>query len=114
MRLLVRSFILLLLVSTVIPVMARAAVSDTRGADVSGDEEALEKPFSSGKWITADHSRLPLLQQEFTSGPEVTAVCLECHNEAGKQVMESIHWTWICPADPTGRMGKNGLTLNNF
>ena len=65
-------------------------------------------------WITADHSKFKGLQQDFASGPEVTAVCLNCHNEAGKQVSESIHWTWLCPADPTGRMGKNGVTLNNF
>jgi len=67
-----------------------------------------------GQWLTADHSRFPELQKEFSAGPEVTAACLSCHNEAGNQIQETIHWTWICPADSTGRMGKNGITLNNF
>ena len=54
------------------------------------------------------------MQGNFTSGPEVTAACLSCHNEAGKQVQKTIHWTWICPQDPNKEMGKAGITLNNF
>lgn len=65
-------------------------------------------------WITADHSEFDALDKEFTSGPEVTKNCLSCHNEAAKQVHETIHWTWMCPADPNEEMGKNGLTYNNF
>jgi len=69
---------------------------------------------SAGPWTTVDHSKIEALQQDFDSGPEVTEACLSCHNEAAKQVQETIHWTWICPADPQGVMGKNGLTINNF
>ena len=36
-------------------------------------------------WITADHSRHDVLQQDFTSGPEVTKACLSCHSEAAAQ-----------------------------
>jgi hypothetical protein len=69
---------------------------------------------SAAPWSTVDHSKLEALQQDFDSGPEVTEACLSCHNEAAKQVQQTIHWTWICPADPQGVMGKNGLTMNNF
>jgi hypothetical protein len=65
-------------------------------------------------WITADHSRHEELKQDFESGPEVTEACLSCHNKAAAQFHETIHWTWTCPADPEGVMGKNGLTMNNF
>lgn len=65
-------------------------------------------------WITADHSKFEALDKEFTSGPEVTATCLTCHNEAAEQIHQTIHWTWMCPADPNEEMGKNGLTYNNF
>ncbi len=66
------------------------------------------------RWITADHSRHEVLKKNFTSGPEVTEACLSCHNEAGHQLHQVIHWTWLCPADPENKMGKAGLTLNNF
>ena len=66
------------------------------------------------RWITADHSRHEALKKPFNSGPEVTEACLSCHNEAARQFHQVIHWTWLCPADPEGKMGKAGLTLNNF
>lgn len=44
-------------------------------------------------WITADHTRHEILQQEFTSGPEVTKACLSCHSEAATQFRQTIHWT---------------------
>lgn len=63
---------------------------------------------------TADHSRFEQLGQAFGSGPEVTKACLGCHNDAGKQFMETIHWTWICPHSGDGDLGKAGKSLNNF
>ena len=104
-------FLLMVFAILVLPVSSVSAAQDT---DIKGFEDDQEDIKQPKKWITADHSKFSRLQQDFTSGPEVTAVCLNCHNQAGKQVSESIHWTWLCPADPTGRMGKNGVTLNNF
>ncbi len=78
-----------------------------------GDTEGVVFP-TARPWTTADHSSFPSLQQDFQSGPEVTETCLSCHNKAASQVQETIHWRWICPADPEGVMGKIGLTLNNF
>lgn len=70
---------------------------------------------------TADHSTFEVLQQDFQSGPEVTAACLTCHTEASKQLMQTSHWTWICPraeeelAEKQGRVvGKGEHVINNF
>jgi len=91
------------------------AAQDPTNADADyGVEEARKMAEVPQGWITADHSKFEALQKDFTSGPEVTEACLSCHNEAAKQVHDTIHWTWICPADPNKVMGKNGLTMNNF
>ena len=66
-------------------------------------------------WITADHSKHPVLQQVFASGPQVTKACLSCHSEAASQFHKTIHWTWLDPnADPAQRIGKAGYAINNF
>ncbi|MGD2270033.1 MAG: tetrathionate reductase family octaheme c-type cytochrome [Desulfobacterales bacterium] len=66
-------------------------------------------------WITADHSKHPILQQEFKSGPEVTKACLSCHSEAASQFHKTIHWSWLDPnVAKEKRIGKAGITINNF
>jgi hypothetical protein len=66
-------------------------------------------------WITSDHSKHEILQQEFTSGPEVTKACLSCHNQAALQFHETIHWTWRDPSTEDNlKLGKGGLSVNNF
>ena len=68
---------------------------------------------------TADHSKFEILQQDFATGPDVTAACLSCHTEAAKQVMETPHWTWEYTDPQTGEMlGKKekayiGLVMNS-
>jgi len=74
-----------------------------------------EEPGSElRKWTTADHKDIPLLQQDFKTPEEVTQACNFCHTEAADQIHKTIHWTWKCDADKTGKMGKGGITLNNF
>jgi len=70
---------------------------------------------------TADHTKFEILQQPFRTGPEVTAACLTCHTEAAKQIMQTSHWTWICPragkevaAKQHRQAGKGGHLVNNF
>ncbi len=59
---------------------------------------------------TADHSTFEALKKAFGSGPEVTETCLTCHTEAGKQVMNSIHWTWDYTHPVTGqKLGKKNV-----
>ena len=79
-----------------------------------GADQARKFVQQPERWITADHSVHEALQKEFQSGPEVTEACLSCHNRAAKQMHQTIHWTWLCPADPEGKMGKAGLSINNF
>jgi hypothetical protein len=79
-----------------------------------GAEEALRVTKAPKRWITADHSKHEKLKQDFERPEQVTEACLSCHNEAGSQFTQTIHWTWVCPADPSKKMGKAGLTLNNF
>lgn len=55
----------------------------------------------------------------FKTGQDVTRACLECHEESGKEMLESAHFQWVGDTitDPkTGektRIGKKNL-LNNF
>ncbi|MFW5836598.1 MAG: tetrathionate reductase family octaheme c-type cytochrome [Desulfovibrionaceae bacterium] len=66
-------------------------------------------------WNTADHSRFKELQKEFAKPEEVTEACLTCHNEAARQVMGTIHWTWLDPsAEKELGLGKGGHIVNNF
>jgi octaheme c-type cytochrome (tetrathionate reductase family) len=63
---------------------------------------------------TADHTRFKELQGPFRSGEEVTKVCLSCHTEAAKQVMDTRHWTWEYTNPQTGqKLGKRTM-LNSF
>lgn len=64
-----------------------------------------------------DHS--DLLTGPFETGPQVTAACLECHEEAGDQVIHTAHFTWesepvmVAGRDEPISTGKKN-TLNNF
>jgi octaheme c-type cytochrome (tetrathionate reductase family) len=64
------------------------------------------------KEITADHSQFKELQQEFTSGDEVSKACLSCHNRADDQVKRTYHWLWHIEGNT--KLGKGGLIGNNF
>lgn len=97
------------------PAGMQAAVDKAEDGGVAlGRVKARQVSSKPVRWVTADHSAHPILQQEFKSPEEVTKACLSCHNEAAHQVHQTIHWTWKDPADGEGLMGKNGLTLNNF
>jgi hypothetical protein len=66
-------------------------------------------------WITSDHAQHAALQQDFTSGPQVTQACLSCHNQAALQFHQTIHWTWMDPnTETSAKLGKGGLSVNNF
>jgi len=64
-----------------------------------------------------DHTSL--IEGPFESPSEVTQRCLECHPEAGTQMLESVHWTWESQEyNIEGRpepvtVGKK-TSLNNF
>ena len=50
-----------------------------------------------------DHT--DLITDPLTTGPEVTAVCLDCHEEAGHEMIETVHWTW--KGDPVLLPGRD-------
>ena len=65
-----------------------------------------------------DHSAL--LSGPYESGPEVTAACLECHDQEAWDFMKTAHWTWKgAPVEIPGHdglvesIGKANL-INNF
>jgi octaheme c-type cytochrome (tetrathionate reductase family) len=64
-----------------------------------------------------DHSKHEALQREFHNPHEITATCLSCHTERGKELLESFHFTWEREAYIPGKgvtyLGKKNL-LNNF
>lgn len=50
----------------------------------------------------------------FENGPAVTAACLECHNEAANQIMDTVHWTWEMEDPNTGEMVGKQNVVNNY
>lgn len=75
----------------------------------------------SAEASTADHTRFEQLKGPFATGPEVTAACLTCHTQASKQIMQTSHWTWICPrareelaSRQRRAVGKGEHVINNF
>jgi octaheme c-type cytochrome (tetrathionate reductase family) len=64
-----------------------------------------------------DHAAF--FDQEFASGQQVTAACLECHEDAAAEVMATAHYQWVGePEDVRGdgrlqRVGKRNL-INNY
>lgn len=51
-----------------------------------GAEQARKVSQPTKRWVTTDHSRHAVLQQEFASPEDVTKACLTCHNEASRQI----------------------------
>jgi len=62
---------------------------------------------------TADHTKFEALNQPFAQAQDVTRACLSCHNEAGKQVQGTYHWTWQAKGGLQKGIGKKNV-LNNF
>ncbi|MFW5709434.1 MAG: tetrathionate reductase family octaheme c-type cytochrome [Chloroflexota bacterium] len=64
-----------------------------------------------------DHS--DLISEPFETGEEVTLRCLECHEDAAHDVMQTTHWTWQAPpvdvewSEEPVSIGKTN-TINNF
>lgn len=88
--------------------------------DVKDDHHNLNElraKYSVAHKSVVDHSQHAVLQQEFTNPHEITAACLSCHTERGKEVLKNAHWNWEREAYIPGRgvtyLGKKNL-INNF
>jgi hypothetical protein len=97
-------------------IMPASAVGAKSEEDIAPGRKMAQQATKEKKlWITSDHSQHEILKQEFNSGPEVTKACLSCHNQAALQFHQTIHWTWMDPiAEKSARVGKGGLSVNNF
>ncbi len=78
----------------------------------SSQDQSRKTPKKSHS--TTDHSSIEKLQGPFTTGPEVTKACLECHNEVGRQFMKNIHWTWDYKHPKTGQHLGKSVLVNNY
>ncbi len=97
---------LLFVVSALFAQPSWAAESFGKSAQGGDDPEILTS--------TADHSKFEILQQDFQTGPEVTAACLTCHTEAAHQVMGTTHWKWTYTDPQTSEeLGKKNV-INSF
>ncbi len=78
-----------------------------------------EDPWASIPERPPDVDHSYIVSGPFESGREVTQACLECHEDAAKEVAQTVHWTW--ESDPVmldGRdepvtIGKKN-SINNF
>lgn len=110
---------LLLLVSFAMADISAAAVDTSKPAVTNGAAPGRKLARQAVKekrlWITSDHSKHKVLQQDFENPEDVTKACLTCHTEAAAQFHKTIHWTWLDPNNPKEeQIGKAGLVINNF
>lgn len=97
------------------PLPASAATEVPVSEEALGMRLAKQAVKSSKRWTTADHSKIEALNQDFTSGEQVTQACLSCHTDASHQFEKTIHWTWKVASEKDGIMnGKAGHAVNNF
>jgi len=84
------------------------------GPAMASNDPATSQPTAKLLKSTADHSKFKELQQEFSSGPEVTKVCLSCHTEAAKQIHLTQHWKWEYRNPDTNQLLGKKNVVNNF
>jgi len=104
-----------ILLTVILMLSTYSEVSANQEELAPGRKMAKQATKTKELWITADHSKHEILQQDFKSGPEVTKACLSCHSEAASQFHKTIHWTWMDPiTEKDIKLGKGGLSINNF
>ena len=85
----------------------------------SGGSEPRDDPWRGVPQAPVHTDHTNLMSGPYESGSDVTAACLECHEDAAQQVMATAHWTWMsAPVEVDWRdepiaTGKANL-LNNF
>jgi len=74
--------------------------------------------FLTAFTLKAQTNHAELIEGTFKTPQEVTRACLECHEDAAKQVMKTIHWTWEKDVRVPGhkgllKLGKKDV-FNNY
>ncbi len=104
-----------ILVALVLSFQTAIAARQKNGEEALGRRLAKQAVKGSKRWSTTDHSKIDALNQNFTSGEEITKACLSCHLKAATQFHKTIHWTWLASGDKKDmRYGKAGYSVNNF
>ncbi len=86
---------------------------------VGGSPPAKDRPWDGVPRRAAHVDHSELMEGPFSSGQDVTRACLECHEEAGEQVIHTAHFKWqsdsvmIPGRDQPVATGKKN-TINNF
>jgi octaheme c-type cytochrome (tetrathionate reductase family) len=86
---------------------------------VPRDQGDRDNPHKHLPQRSAHTDHTSLLEGPFPDGPSVTRACLECHPEAGEDMLRSSHWRWerdpvkVPERDEPVATGKKNL-LNNF
>jgi octaheme c-type cytochrome (tetrathionate reductase family) len=86
---------------------------------VPGEASAIDDPWAGVPERVPDVGHADIIQGPFSTGQEVTAACLQCHEDAGQQMLQNVHWTWESePVMLPGRdepvtIGKRNQ-INNF
>lgn len=101
------------LLATVLLIVVPVVLFTTRTTEAADDpwEHMPQDPFHT------DHT--DLIEGPFETGSQVTEACLECHEDAARQIMSTVHWTWkSVPVEVDWRdqpvaTGKANV-LNNF
>ena len=92
-----------------VPVLLFASAGDAASPD----------PWAYVAPTPAHTDHAALLPGPYASGQEVTAACLECHETAAREMMQTTHWTWesepvLLPGrDEPVTIGKKNQ-INNF
>ena len=83
------------------------------------DTEASKDPWANVPLRPPQVDHSSLLPGPYETGSDVTRACLDCHEDASHEVMQTTHWTWesepvLLPGrDETVTIGKKNQ-LNNF
>lgn len=96
-----------------------AIVVGTMLLATSSSAVASDDPWAYVPVRTEPTDHTSLLDGPFTTGQQVTAACLACHEDAAHEVTQTVHWTWQSPPvevawreEPVS-IGKAN-TINNF
>ncbi len=101
------------LIVTLIIVIAPIALFVSRQSEPSDD------PWANVPQRVPHTDHTNLMEETYETGQEVTAACLECHEDAAHQVTQTVHWKWEGePVQVNGRselvtIGKKNQ-INNY
>ena len=89
------------------------------GLFTSGETKAADEPWDSVPQRVPHTDHTDLMQGPYETGQDVTRACLECHEDAGHEMLQTVHWKWESePVLLPGReeavtIGKKNQ-INNF